>query len=304
MTWTCYPDIYPNYKLGESSIHDFYCQMIDSAKSSVYIESQHPGEAKILSLLYKKLKENKNFKVIYIAPIHMMYPIRKCKQEAIDYQNKILNSKQNTQFGKIMKSLTNNNNNNQNEEKPRYFDTFDTLSRLGKDFSNLESSQANSSQFMLCGLSKYVEYIEFESIYVHSKLCIIDGMWFTLGSANMVDISFLKDHSEINACIWNEKESMMLLKRLANKHIGNPYLLKDSSKWNSNDKKVNGFFGLNEKTGKEYNDNQIVSKLIDIATRNRIYRLENDKVDEKSIIGNLVALDSSLYATNEMEIDA
>lgn len=34
--------------------------------------------------------------------------------------------------------------------------------------------------------------VEYQTIYVHSKLCIVDGVWFTVGSANLVDISFEK----------------------------------------------------------------------------------------------------------------
>eukprot|EP01084_Bolivina_argentea_P069084 125752_1 len=54
--------------------------------------------------------------------------------------------------------------------------------------------------------------------YIHSKLCIVDGKWFTIGSANMVDISFIKDHTEINGCVYNKNECMKLLRKLAILH--------------------------------------------------------------------------------------
>ena len=80
--------------------------------------------------------------------------------------------------------------------------------------------------------------------YIHSKLCIVDGKWFTIGSANMVDISFISDHTEINGCVYDKNESMKLLKQLAIKHCD---LDKDDESF------------------EEMNDKEIVKYLIDSA---------------------------------------
>ena len=45
---TIYPNIYPGYESGESSIHYQYYQAFYKAKNSIYIESQHPGDYHLL----------------------------------------------------------------------------------------------------------------------------------------------------------------------------------------------------------------------------------------------------------------
>ena len=89
--------------------------------------------------------------------------------------------------------------------------------------------------------------------YVHSKLCIVDGEWFTIGSANMVDISFLSDHTEINASITNKYESMKLLKKLAILHCN----------------QTKNIF-------KNMNDKQIIKYMMDCAKNNKngLYQLD------------------------------
>lgn len=55
-------------------------------------------------------------------------------------------------------------------------------------------------------------------IYVHAKLCIVDGALATLGSANFVDLSLLPDHTELNATFWGEATCLPLLRQLVLEH--------------------------------------------------------------------------------------
>ena len=56
-------------------------------------------------------------------------------------------------------------------------------------------------------------------VYVHSKLMIVDQKWFTIGSANFVDISFEKDHTEVNISVWDEPTARNLFNTLILEHI-------------------------------------------------------------------------------------
>jgi phosphatidylserine/phosphatidylglycerophosphate/cardiolipin synthase-like enzyme len=48
--------------------------------------------------------------------------------------------------------------------------------------------------------------LRYQHIYVHSKLMIVDSVFLTLGSANVVDLSMDKDHSELNVSLWSTQK--------------------------------------------------------------------------------------------------
>ena len=125
-----------------------------------------------------------------------------------------------------MKSIEYGTNPSKFDNKPPgYYDTFKALSELNEyknfclsgvyhDFNNDQVDKEKQSFW-----SKAVNgFCNQFPQYIHSKLCIVDGKWFTIGSANMVDISFISDHTEINGCVYDANESMKLLKQLAMKH--------------------------------------------------------------------------------------
>eukprot|EP01084_Bolivina_argentea_P172075 298079_1 len=242
---TMYPKLYPGYDCGESGIHYQYYKAFLNAKKCIYIESQHPGDWHLLRIMKWKLESDKKFKIIFVVPINMMHPIIKAKRESLEY---------------ILKCKELKDNNNILKE-PRYHKMFSTLSSL-KQFDN----------FCLCGMyksSKVGKNIWYESIYVHSKLSVVDGKWFTIGSANFVDISFINDHSELNVCVFDEKESIKLMRALACKHC--------------------------EKKGKMFkkmNHLNIVEYMIQTARENVKHK------ESKNILnGRLCALDPELYAS-------
>ena len=92
---------------------------------------------------------------------------------------------------------------------PPYHDLWAQLGRL-----------ARYDGFQLIGLMQGSKVLG--SKYVHSKLCIVDGLWGTLGSANMVDISFLEDHTELNVAWYSKVHSSALLQQLISYHIDKP----------------------------------------------------------------------------------
>ena len=245
---TIYPKIYPGYDLGESSIHYQYYKAFYNATKSIYIESQHPGDYYLLKLMKWKLETIKDFKIIQVVPINMMHPIVRAKWESMEYIKQCNKAKL-------------NGNNDDLPKEPRYHSLFSTLGSLG-EFKN----------FTLAGMyksSKIEKKAWYESVYVHSKLSVVDGEWFTIGSANFVDISFIHDHSELNCCVFDKVEAMKLLIQLAMKHC---------------EKK--------EKTFKKMNDAQIINYMMKMANKN-----VKAKDKEKVLDGRLCALDPELYAS-------
>lgn len=81
------------------------------------------------------------------------------------------------------------------------FDAFDALAEYGN--------------FTLVG---YAHGAQYRPVYVHAKVCIIDGGWATCGSANLVDISLERDHTELNASFWHRPTCMALLEALLAEH--------------------------------------------------------------------------------------
>eukprot|EP01084_Bolivina_argentea_P110547 197352_1 len=196
IVWSCSANLYRGYEDGVQSVHAEYCHQFKNAKSSIYIESQHMGEYELLKLMKDKLESDDDVDILYVVPIWMKSAILKEKEKSIAYEKSLLG------------------------DKPRYYETFRMLSSLNKhkrfclsgvyhDFNTKDNETSLWSRAMNSMICNQIPQ------YIHSKLCIVDGEWFTIGSANMVDISFLKDHTEINGCVYDRDESMKLLRELA-----------------------------------------------------------------------------------------
>lgn len=184
-----------------------------------------------------------------------MGAIRAAKRESMEYVKECKRARD----GKFKKP-----------SEPRYHGVFSTLGSL-EEFEN----------FSLCGMYRSRGVDETiskqndgrsnvgDDMYVHSKLCIVDGSWFTIGSANFVDISLIHDHSEINVCVFDEVESMKLMRTLANKHC---------------EKKDHTFFKMT--------DVQIVEYMIKTARANVKRKASKSKLD-----GRLCALSPQIYGS-------
>jgi phosphatidylserine/phosphatidylglycerophosphate/cardiolipin synthase-like enzyme len=84
--------------------------------------------------------------------------------------------------------------------------------RYGTTFERL-AALARHPGFTLLALAR-----DDREIYTHAKLCIVDGEWATLGSANLVDLSLTRDHTELNTTFWGRETCMPLLRRLIAEH--------------------------------------------------------------------------------------
>ena len=98
-------------------------------------------------------------------------------------------------------------------EETRYRGTFEALGRLGR-----------FEHFCLASLARWDSPATggVEEIYVHAKVAVVDGAWVTCGSANLVDLSLCRDHTELNAACEGEAAAMQALDALLGAHLAGP----------------------------------------------------------------------------------
>lgn len=265
--WSCAPDLYPGFKHGAQSVFDEYYRIFQHAQSSIYIESQHPGEYELLRMMKRKLESDPHFVVFYLVPIWMCHAVRIEKEKSVKYAE----------------------NPAAFDKKPRYHDMFTMLASL-KQYKNFclsgvyhpyssdeqqhsqQQQQQNNSGWSARALWNVTRKLVCNQVpqYVHSKLCVVDGKWFTIGSANMVDLSMKRDHTEMNACVYDQAESMKLLRKLARLHCQCDEMSDEESA------------GADDLRFEHWNDKQIIGFLSSTAKAN---------------VNGLCALDPEQYGT-------
>ena len=166
---------------GEADIWAQYKLAFAHAKRTIYLENQHPGEEQLLLLLSEAAR--RGVRVVYLVPGEPMQAISVERREAEDYWR------------------------HGGQRVPRYASTFAALKDL-----------ANEENFTLAALAHQEPGCAPREIYTHSKLCIVDGEWVTIGSANLVDLSLLSDHTELNVSLWDQVEALRLLRQLTEEH--------------------------------------------------------------------------------------
>jgi len=72
--------------------------------------------------------------------------------------------------------------------------------------------------FTLAGLATQRSSGEYQNVYVHAKIGLIDDAWCTIGSANVANRSFYGD-TELNASIWHGPTVRALRCRLFEEHL-------------------------------------------------------------------------------------
>jgi hypothetical protein len=85
---------------------------------------------------------------------------------------------------------------------------FDSLAALGR-FDN----------FTLAGLATRRPSGEYQGVYVHAKVALVDDGWCTIGSCNTANRSFYGD-TELNASIWHAPTVRALRAELLDEHLG------------------------------------------------------------------------------------
>lgn len=179
----CYGD-----NSAEATILDHYRRAFAAARRTVYIENQHPGQFELLSALTRALE--RGVRVVMIVPGVPMAAIYRARAEvrALAQRSRA-------------EALAH-----------RYGSTFLALDRLGAfpNFTLAALARTDGSEHRL------------REIYTHAKLCIVDGEWLTIGSANLVDLSLDADHTELNAAVWGQDTALPLLRQLCAEHTDNP----------------------------------------------------------------------------------
>jgi phosphatidylserine/phosphatidylglycerophosphate/cardiolipin synthase-like enzyme len=85
---------------------------------------------------------------------------------------------------------------------------FDSLARLG-----------DSEHFALAGIAANAGRGEYQNVYVHAKIALVDDAWCTIGSANIGNRSFFGD-TELNASFWHAPTVRALRCELLAEHLG------------------------------------------------------------------------------------
>jgi phosphatidylserine/phosphatidylglycerophosphate/cardiolipin synthase-like enzyme len=201
---------------GEDSILIQYREAIKKAKEYIYIENQHMAHAELLELLKDALE--RGVKVIYVVPGAIFD----------EHLNPFLATMSKFLVGKTLGTCMRTF-----ERLKRRFAPPKPVMRLGETSPSPALSESQYAvaflekipqlksyeNFSLCGLA--VNFNNgYQSVYVHSKFMIVDDEWFTCGSANLVDLSLEKDHTELNASVWSTSEATSLRHRLFEEHVG------------------------------------------------------------------------------------
>ncbi len=129
----------------DGGILAWYTNTIRKAKAIIYIENQFPFQNEFITrILCKRLKEQKNLRVIIVGPMEPNLP------------------------GLIGSILSKTSVNDVNKHLKRIRDAGDSGRRVGT--------------YSLISQDKKTKKLR--QIYVHSKLLIVDDKWITIGSAN------------------------------------------------------------------------------------------------------------------------
>lgn len=186
---TIRPGLDPASPDGEQTILDHYRHAFSTAKRTIYLENQHPGEASLLDLLERALR--RGVRVVMIVPGEPMPAISRARRDVAAL----------ARLGRA--------------DEHRYGPTFARLDALARHPGFTLAALARSDPDPAGGWTH-------REIYTHAKLCIVDGAWATLGSANLVDLSLTRDHTELNATFHGRDVCLDLLRDLIAEHTDRP----------------------------------------------------------------------------------
>lgn len=87
-----------------------------------------------------------------------------------------------------------------------------------KDFFDSLGALSQYDHFTLVGITTQRPSGEYQHVYVHAKIALIDDVWCTIGSANIANRSFYVD-TELNASIWHSETVKGLRCELLQEHL-------------------------------------------------------------------------------------
>ena len=79
----------------------------------------------------------------------------------------------------------------------------------------------DAGRFLACSIYARQESQDPRPVYVHSKVCVVDDQWLTLGSANLNERSLFND-SEVNVCCEDKALATEVRERLWAEHLEMP----------------------------------------------------------------------------------
>lgn len=170
---------------AETGVLAHYREAFAHARRSIYIENQHPGHEELLDLLGQALA--RGVQVVLLVPGEPMAQIARVRRDVEAL----------ARAGRA--------------HEHRYGPTFQKLAGLGEHPGFTMMALARSDVDASGGFVR-------REIYTHAKLCIVDGEWLTIGSANFVDLSLDADHTELNATAWDAATALPLLRTLVAEH--------------------------------------------------------------------------------------
>ena len=93
--------------------------------------------------------------------------------------------------------------------------------RSGENAAFFESLGAlgRFDHFALVGIASSLGRGEYQNVYVHAKIALVDDVWCTIGSANIGNRSFFGD-TELNASFWHAPTVRALRRELLSEHLG------------------------------------------------------------------------------------
>jgi phosphatidylserine/phosphatidylglycerophosphate/cardiolipin synthase-like enzyme len=87
-----------------------------------------------------------------------------------------------------------------------------------KEFFDSLGALSQHDHFALVGITTQRPNGEYQHVYVHAKIALIDDVWCTIGSANIGNRSFYGD-TELNASIWHGETVRGLRCELLQEHL-------------------------------------------------------------------------------------
>ena len=92
--------------------------------------------------------------------------------------------------------------------RPEHAAFFERLAALGRH-----------DHFTLVGIAANRAPGDYQNVYVHAKIALVDDAWATIGSANVGNRSFFGD-TELNASFWHAPTVRALREELLREHLG------------------------------------------------------------------------------------
>ena len=192
---------------GEQSVFEAYKQAIAAAKSYIYCENQHMAHPTLLALMADAAA--RGVVVVFVAPRNPMGAVRSCAAKAAAWSRARSSEAGGAGAGADAGA---------GSRMPPYANVFtDSLPAVER--------QPN---FVALGLATNVTSASAPAgdgvalVYVHAKVMIVDDAWYTIGSANQVDISMDHPelHTEVNAAVWDVPSATALRVEAVKEHAG------------------------------------------------------------------------------------